>query len=364
MDTFDDEQQQQPQVLFVGSGHTRPCATILKSNDRFAILLAADGREALDILRHHVVDVIVIDEDMPGMAAPYLLAATQELSPTTAAIILTKAAAEPAAHSRHSIRTLHVSRCEDALRAEIQDLLDNVVRGGAAGEGSEAREILADALLSQDLQDEARRHAAELYPDFARTMTEQELAATDVLEADGSEDSAPVIGLPRRHEEPTSPTSGVIVFSADPEVIRCLADAAQDRFQLLVASNIVQVVKLLRRHRPGVLVTDIAEDRNTIAAMTGRLKHHVPALVTVVVSAQTDPAEMAWLINHGHIFRFLRKPLSLGRCAVCLHAALQHHESLKAAPAIEVAADDDRVEDSGVISGVFARLKAAADRLA
>ena len=63
--------------------------TILKSKARFAMLLASDGRSALDVLRHHDIDVIVVDEDMPDMAAPYLLAAVQELSPTTAIIVLT-----------------------------------------------------------------------------------------------------------------------------------------------------------------------------------------------------------------------------------------------------------------------------------
>ena len=89
MDFFDDEHGQQARVLIVESGQARPCASIVKSKTRFAMLLASDGRSALDVLRHHDIDVIVVDEDMPDMAAPYLLAAVQELSPTTAIIVLT-----------------------------------------------------------------------------------------------------------------------------------------------------------------------------------------------------------------------------------------------------------------------------------
>ena len=66
-------------------------------------------------------------------------------------------------------------------------------------------------------------------------------------------------------------------------------------------------------HRPGVLVTDVSEDKATIQAMTARLKEHVPELVTIAVSQHRDVLDMVWLINHGQIFRFLRKPFSAGR---------------------------------------------------
>ena len=94
------------------------------------------------------------------------------------------------------------------------------------------------------------------------------------------------------------------------------------------AGNIVHVVKILDEHRPGVLVTDVSDDKTTIQAMTARSKEHVPQLVTIAVSQHRDVLDMVWLINHGQIFRFLRKPLSAGRCAISLQAALQHHRML------------------------------------
>ena len=50
--------------------------------------------------------------------------------------------------------------------------------------------------------------------------------------------------------------------------------------------------------------------------------------MTIAVSQHRDVLDMVWLINHGQIFRFLRKPLSAGRCAISLQAALQHHRML------------------------------------
>ena len=46
--------------------------------------------------------------------------------------------------------------------------------------------------------------------------------------------------------------------------------------------------------------------------MTARLKEHLPELVTIAISEHRDVLDMVWLINHGQIFRFLRKPLSPG----------------------------------------------------
>jgi CheY-like chemotaxis protein len=49
----------------------------------FAVWLAADGQEALDLYRHHgpVIDVVVIDVRMPGLDGPQTLAALQAFNP-------------------------------------------------------------------------------------------------------------------------------------------------------------------------------------------------------------------------------------------------------------------------------------------
>jgi serine/threonine-protein kinase len=152
---------------------------------------------------------------------------------------------------------------------------------------------------------------------------------------------------------------GVVVFSSDSEVIDTVQKAVRGRLPVHSAGNIVQVVKILTEHRPGVLVTDVSEDKATIQSMTARLKEHLPQLVTIAVSQHRDVLDMVWLINHGQIFRFLRKPLSAGRCAISLQAALQHHRLLLKNPDLvkrhEV--DASQTSESGVMDGVLAKLK-------
>jgi serine/threonine-protein kinase len=145
----------------------------------------------------------------------------------------------------------------------------------------------------------------------------------------------------------------------DQEVIDVVQKAVRGRLPVYTAGNIVQVVKCLTEHRPGVLVTDVSEDKATIQSMTARLKEHLPQLVTIAVSQHRDVLDMVWLINHGQIFRFLRKPLSAGRTAISLQAALQHHRLLLKNPELvkrhEV--DSSSTSDSGVMDGVLSTLK-------
>jgi len=118
----------------------------------------------------------------------------------------------------------------------------------------------------------------------------------------------------------------------------------------------VQVVKILNEKHPGVLLTDISEDRSTIQTMTARLKEHLPQLVTVAISEHRDVLDMVWLINHGQIFRFLRKPLSAGRCALSLKAALQHHRKLLSNPTLAKRHTVDATEESSEESGLLSKL--------
>jgi DNA-binding NtrC family response regulator len=151
---------------------------------------------------------------------------------------------------------------------------------------------------------------------------------------------------------------GVCVFSVDNEVIDVVQKAVRGRLPVYTAGNIVQVVKYLTEQRPGVLVTDVSEDKATIQSMTARLKEHLPQLVTIAVSQHRDVLDMVWLINHGQIFRFLRKPLSAGRTAISLQAALQHHRLLLKNPELAKRHEvDASTGDSGVVDGVLAKLK-------
>jgi serine/threonine-protein kinase len=142
-------------------------------------------------------------------------------------------------------------------------------------------------------------------------------------------------------------------------VIDTVQKSVRGRLPVYNAGNIVHVVRILDEHKPGVLVTDVSDDKGTIQAMTARLKEHLPQLVTIAVSQHRDVLDMVWLINHGQIFRFLRKPLSEGRCAISLQAALQHHRMLLKNPELVRRHEVDAAtpEHTSLVDGVLAKIK-------
>jgi DNA-binding NtrC family response regulator len=150
---------------------------------------------------------------------------------------------------------------------------------------------------------------------------------------------------------------GVIVFSTDEEMLDAVQKAVRGRLPVYAASNIVKVVKILTEQQPGVLITDVSNDKTTIQAMTARLKQHLPQLVTIAVSPHRDVLDMVWLINHGQIFRFLRKPLSPGRCAISLQAALQHHRMLLKDPELCRRHAVEAAQDNGLVDGLLSKLR-------
>jgi DNA-binding NarL/FixJ family response regulator len=181
----------------------------------------------------------------------------------------------------------------------------------------------------------------------------------------GDDDGIPIVSPDACRPNDTGAVdgTGVVVFSGDASVVDCVRRAAGERFRVYTATNVVQTVKLLDERELGVLITDVARDRETVRSMTARLREHRPELVTIIVAESWEASDRVSLINTGLVFRFLREPVTIGRCAVALQAAVQHLEATRnAATRPRVAAP--AAEDSGTFSGVFERLKAVKRLLA
>jgi DNA-binding NtrC family response regulator len=346
------ETADRPRLLFVDDEQRVLNSMRIMFRRQFDLFLASHGAEALDIVRDKNIDVIVADHRMPRMTGVEVLSKVRALSPRTVRILLTGYADLDAVEG--SINDSEVFRfltkpCAPQQLRETIELAAKVARETPAPPPADADVLPADTveiILQADT-------AIELPAATADAAAEARSATTTVIEK------------PRFEEAPAAPRTklasglGIVVFSTDSEVIEVVQKAVRGRLPVYTAGNIVHVVKCLSEHRPGVLVTDVSEDKATIQSMTARLKEHLPQLVTIAVSQHRDVLDMVWLINHGQIFRFLRKPLSAGRTAISLQAALQHHRLLLKNPDLikrhEV--DTSATSESGVMEGVLAKLK-------
>ncbi len=295
---------------------------------------ADNGAAALGIVKSHDIDVIVCDHRMPQMTGVEVLAKARELSPRSVRILLTGYAdlnaVEGSINESEVFRFLTKPCAPDELKRTI---------------------ALATSLAQEPAAlPAAPEHGDPFAPESSHGAEEPLVVSTLVLD----ESYAP--SPQNTPQQAAREGLGVLVFSNDEEILKVAQEATRGRVPVFYASNIVQVVRLLEEHQPGVLLTDISEDRSTIQAMTARLKQHLPQLVTIAVSEHRDVLDMVWLINHGQIFRFLRKPLSPGRCAVSLKAGLEHHQKLLRNPELVNRYAVEHSESDSETAGLLSKL--------
>jgi DNA-binding NtrC family response regulator len=356
-----------PRLLFVDDEQRVLNSMRIMFRRQFDLFLASHGAEALDIVKDKDIDVIVADHRMPKMTGVEVLSKVRTMSPRTVRILLTGYADLDAVEG--SINESEVFRfltkpCAPKQLRETIELACKLAREAPAPEAkadpspsSDSLEIILEADTVTHVgggeDDRGKTAAANMVERLSRTdRMEAPRFAAPVEEPAMAPGASPV--------RPTSATGlGIVVFSSDNEVIDTVQKAVRGRLPVYNAGNVVHVVKILAEHRPGVLVTDVSTDKATIQAMTARLKEHLPELVTIAVSQHRDVLDMVWLINHGQIFRFLRKPLSAGRCAISLQAALQHHRMLLKNPELVKRHEVDAAttEATGLVDGMLAKLK-------
>ena len=346
------QEAHRPRLLFVDDEQRVLNSMRIMFRRQFDLFLASHGAEALDIVRDKDIDVIVADHRMPKMTGVEVLSKVRAMSPRTVRILLTGYADLDAVEG--SINDSEVFRflTKPCAPQQLRETIELAAKLARETPVPSAPEPLTGGDTSGDtieiiLQSDTVTEVIGGSPPAENT------SGTAVMEQPKFA-AAPAVGA-----RPKLATGlGIVVFSMDNEVIEVVQKAVRGRLPVYTAGNIVQVVKYLTEQRPGVLVTDVSEDKGTIQAMTARLKEHLPQLVTIAVSQHRDVLDMVWLINHGQIFRFLRKPLSAGRTAISLQAALQHHRLLLKNPELvrrhEV---DASTADSGVMDGVLAKLK-------
>jgi len=331
---------------------------------QFELFLASHGAEALDIVRDKDIDVIVADHRMPKMTGVEVLSKVRAMSPRTVRILLTGYADLDAVEG--SINESEVFRfltkpCAPQQLRETIELAAKLAREAPAPEptepltGGDTAGDTIEIILESDSVTEVTGGSPAHAPAPAPVRT----SSTAVLEQPKFPPQRAAAPAPAAAARPKLATGlGIVVFSMDNEVVDVVNKAVRGRLPVYNAGNIVQVVKCLTEQRPGVLVTDVSEDKATIQSMTARLKEHLPQLVTIAVSQHRDVLDMVWLINHGQIFRFLRKPLSAGRTAISLQAALQHHRQLLKNPELAKRHEvDANAGDPGVVDGVLSKLK-------
>jgi serine/threonine-protein kinase len=327
----------------------------------YQVFVANSGAEAIELLRTQDVDVIVSDQRMPEMTGVEVLRQARELSPNAVRILLTGyadlTAIENAINECEVFRYLMKPCPREQLRETIALAVD-AVRGGGLLETEASSGPVAMAAESgpapadtERVDSEAVRAGAESSasppcadsPEPAPASTDAasvlstpvDAAPADIPSAASasgdrvaSDRGALDRGALDRAAAQVADVQELLVLSDEDELVAAVRDSVPAGVAVRQARTLAEAVDLLSVHRAGVLVTDADVDGQGVESLTAELKRWVPELVTIVVSERADAQVMIDLINHGRVFRFLLKPVSIGQCRLWLASAFRRHAAL------------------------------------
>lgn len=305
-------EQYKTQVLLLHSQQTTLDRLRTGFNDRYSVHCATSGTEALNTLGDTPIHVIVSAQDLPGMSGLDALREAKKRSPETIAILLAGTDAGDGLEALVSDKEVfQIVRGEISPEA-LKDLIDNATK---------SVRLLA---LSEASNDTAA-NVDEPYPTGEHIVMET-AANGSVIISDGT-GTVPVL---RPEKIQVSVNSGgqsvdVLVLTKDEEFLGTIKESSRGMHNVHHAVTPGQAEEIAHNHPVGVLVTDAAMVGSNIEALSQRLRADAPRLVAIVAGRRDDGELLMDLINRGHVYRFLLKPVSPGRARLAIEASVKHH---------------------------------------
>lgn len=276
----------------------------------YEVHTATSGRQALEIIASHHIDVIVSDQRMPEMVGIKLLSEVRKQSPATMRILLTG----------YSDLAAIVGSVNDG---EVFRFINK------PWEQDEIKSIIADAV-------EAARATAAV-------------AALPV--------ETPASGAGERPD--------LLVLDDSQSHRRAMAQILGADYTVHGASSIPEALKILEKRDIGVIISEAQVGGRDAGELLRILKQHYPSITTVMLTNSADADLVIKLINGAQIFRFATKPVRASVFQLAVSAAMKEHQRFLANPALvnrhRVAASCEP-ENKALVSSVLKSLGALRSR--
>jgi DNA-binding NtrC family response regulator len=302
-----------PTVLFVDDEER--VVNLLRSMFRgeYDVLVATSGVAALEIVRRHLVHVIVSDQRMPGLTGIDVLNQVRELSPATMRILLTG----------HSDLSAIVGSVNDGeVYRFINKPWNNDELKGVIGE--------------------AARIACETQ---AATVAATQEAPGAVPKA-AAADEAPAL----------------LVLDDNARVPQWFRDHFGAAYPVIGASSVAAALDALERHDVGVIVTGESVGGESTLRLLRALKQQYPMIMAVMLTATQDSDLVVRLISEVKVCRVLFKPVKTGAVDLALKAAMKQHAVNRGDPTLwrreRVVERGSEPDDAGLRQSLLDRVRA------
>jgi serine/threonine-protein kinase len=298
------------QVLLLHSKQSTLDALSTGFSDRYSVHCATSGSEALSTLGVTPIHVIVSAQDLPGMSGLEALREARKRSPDTIGILLAgrdqSDGLEALVGDKEVFQIVRGEITPEALR----NLIDTATRSARLIALSESANDMAanvDVPMGEHIVMETSENGATIISDGTGTMPTLKPQKIQLGVDLGSR------GI------------DILVLTKDDEFLSTVKDSARGLHKVLHAVTPNQAEAIFNDNKIGVLVTDAAMVGSNIEVLTQRMRAFVPRLVAIVAGRRDDGELLMDLINRGHVYRFLLKPVSPGRARLAIEASVKHH---------------------------------------
>ena len=303
-----------PTLLFVDDEERIVNLLRMMFRGEYQVLTATSGKEALETLAKHRVEVLVSDQRMPGMLGVELLAEARKRSPATMRILLTGysdlAAIVGSVNDGEVFRFINKPWNHEEIKTIIRAATD-----------------------------------AALVTDVSAVQAE----TTAVAQGGDASDSPELLIV---DDDP-----------ADREAIRALFNKDLTTH---CASSVSEALALLERHAVGVSVAEARVGGQDTGPLLRALKQQYPSITTVMLTKAADSDLVVKLINQVQIFRFATKPIRTGALQLAVSAAMKEHKRFRTSPSLLKrygVAPSRELEDATLAASVLKSLSGLRSRL-
>lgn len=308
-------EQYKTQVLLLHSEQSTLDTLSAGFSDRYSVHCATSGTEALLTLGDTPIHVFVSAQELPGMSGLDAIREARKRSPNTIGILL-------AGNNK-----------QDGLEALVGiDEVFQIVRGTI--EPDDLLELIESA-TNESTTKSVRLIALSESANDQKANVDEPVSEHIVMET--SENGSAIISdgtgrMPvlRPSKISMAPGAGgrevdVLVLTKDEEFLATIKDSARGLHNVYHAVTPTQAEDIVRDNKVGVLVTDAAMVGSNIEGLTQRLRAERARIVAIVAGRRDDGELLMDLINRGHVYRFLLKPVSPGRARLAIEASVKHH---------------------------------------
>jgi response regulator RpfG family c-di-GMP phosphodiesterase len=122
----------------------------------------------------------------------------------------------------------------------------------------------------------------------------------------------------------------LLVVDDEPDVCDSVYDLLRQEFQVLKAPSAAEGARLMQENEVHIIMTDQRMPNVTGVELLKNVRHRHPMSIRLLFTGYADLEAIIEAINHGHIFKFVKKPWQPDELLTVVREAGQEYDRLVA----------------------------------